>query len=101
MLVYSPEYNEMQALTNNRIAIFETFRELANRNQVPLWDFSDWTHEGDRTYFYNSQHLNAKGAEAFSDDLALRLKDYLAEKSKISNGFSTSISQPSSTVGHN
>ena len=86
VLVYSPEYSEMQALTNNRIAIFETFRELANRNHVPLWDFSDWTHDGDRTYFYNSQHLNAKGAEAFSDDLALRLKDYLAEKSKIANG---------------
>jgi hypothetical protein len=101
VLVYSPEYSEMQALTNNRIAIFETFRELANRNHVPLWDFSDWTHDGDRAYFYNSQHLNARGAEAFSDDLALRLKDYLAEKSKIANDSSTSISQPSSTAGHN
>jgi hypothetical protein len=94
VLVYSPEYSEMQTLTNNRIAIFATFKELADRNHVQLWDFSNWMHDGDRDYFYNSQHLNSKGAEAFSDDLAARLKDYLAKSSKQQPGaFQVSISQ--------
>ena len=94
VLVYSPEYSEMQTLTNNRSAIFATFKELADRNHVQLWDFSHWMHDGDRDYFYNSQHLNAKGAEAFSDDLAARLKDYLAKSSKgRPGGLQVSMSQ--------
>jgi hypothetical protein len=78
IFVYSPEYAEMQKLTDNRAEIFGYFRELAGRARVPLWDYSDWAHGGETGYFTNSQHLNAAGAEAFSTDLANRLKAYLA-----------------------
>jgi hypothetical protein len=78
VFVYSPEYTEMQAMTNNRAEIFAHFQELANHYHVPLWDYSNWKHNGDRDYFYNSQHLNATGAAAFSSDFANRLKNYLA-----------------------
>jgi hypothetical protein len=73
MFVYSPEYAEMQMLERNRREIFARFREICNRFNVPLWDYSESPLCQSRTNFYNSQHLNAEGAEAFSTDLALRL----------------------------
>jgi hypothetical protein len=79
ILVYSPEYSEMQKMTTDRGLIFSKFREMANRNGVLFWDYSNWEHAADRAYFYNSQHLNATGAESFSEDLAARLKAGLAD----------------------
>ena len=84
LFVYSPEYSEMQEITNNRSVIFGEFRALGDRYHVPVWDYSTWKHDGDKEYFYNSQHLNAQGAAAFSDDFALRLKDYLSTGFRIS-----------------
>jgi len=63
----------MQALERNRGEVFAKFREIAERFQVPLWDYSDSPICQSRGNFYNSQHLNADGAEAFSADLAKRL----------------------------
>jgi hypothetical protein len=73
LLVYSPEYIEMQTLTTNRSAVFERFRELSERFGSVLWDYSSSPISENRENFYNSQHLNAKGAAAFSADLAARL----------------------------
>ena len=70
VLVYSPEYSEMQALSTNRGEIFAVFRSLAERYGVTLVDYSDWRHSAERVYFQNSQHLNARGATAFSEELA-------------------------------
>jgi hypothetical protein len=77
VLVYSPEYTGMQALENNRARIFAEFQRLASQYNVPIWDYSQWKYSSDTQYFYNSQHLNARGAAIFSDDLANRLKEYL------------------------
>lgn len=82
IFVYSPEYREMQEMTNNRSKIFAKFHDLASENQIPFWDYSDWRFAGDENYFQNSQHLNARGAAAFSVDLAEELKDYLDQKSE-------------------
>jgi hypothetical protein len=73
VLVYSPEYSEMQKLERNRAEVFAKFKEIAARFQVPLWDYSESPLCQSRANFYNSQHLNAEGAEAFSTDIALRL----------------------------
>jgi len=73
LFVYSPEYSEMQALERNRGEVFAKFRAIADRFQVRLWDYSDSPICKNRGNFYNSQHLNAEGAEAFSADLAKRL----------------------------
>jgi hypothetical protein len=73
LLVYSPEYSEIQALQSNRAEIFAQFRELSTRFRAPLWDFSDSDICRTRAFFYNSQHLNADGAAAFSQALAQRL----------------------------
>lgn len=75
VLVYSPEYAPMQEITANRAEVFARFKEIATKYNLQLWDYSDWPHAADTRYFTNSQHLNATGARAFSQDLASRLKD--------------------------
>jgi hypothetical protein len=73
VLIYSPEYREMQTFTRNRAQIFERFGELTYRFGVPVWDYSSSPISARRENFYNSQHLNAKGAMTFSKDLAENL----------------------------
>ena len=73
LLVYSPEYAEMQALTSNRTQIFSKFEDLRERFDAGMWDYSASPISALREKFYNSQHLNAGGAAAFSKDLAARI----------------------------
>jgi hypothetical protein len=73
ILVYSPEYAEIQPLEINRGEIMSKFSEIATRANLPFIDYSNWLWAGDKDYFQNSQHLNARGAEAFTSDLADKL----------------------------
>ncbi len=74
VLVYSPEYYELQKLETNRKQIMEKFRELSQHFEVPFWDYSGSDYCKNRDLFFNSRHLNARGAEAFSRDVAQRLQ---------------------------
>ena len=73
ILVFSPEYAAVRPLQLNRAAIVAEISALSTAAGAPLWDFSDSPLCDDRRLFYNSQHLNAAGAEAFSRELARRL----------------------------
>ena len=86
IFVYSPEYEKMQLLAKNRVEVFNHFHDLANRYDVPLWDYSDWKYAGNQDFFQNSQHLNSSGAALFSNDLANRLETYFATQSKVTGG---------------
>ncbi len=73
LLVYSPEYKDMQAFTTNRTQVFDHFDMLSRRFAVPIWDFSDSAISFRKENFYNSQHLNAEGASSFSMEFAARI----------------------------
>jgi hypothetical protein len=73
-LVYSPEYIEAQNMTRNRAEIFAHFMDLSRRFGVSFFDYSDSPLSQNKKFFYNSQHLNAAGADLFSKDLADRLR---------------------------
>lgn len=73
LLVYSPEYLNMQQMTTNRAEIFARFRALGDRFGATVWDFSDSPLSPQQDKFYNSQHLNAEGAALFSAAVAERL----------------------------
>jgi hypothetical protein len=73
VLVYSPVYRGMRNLESNRDEIFAAFRNLAEDCNAMFWDYSDSPLCDRKDYFYNSQHLNASGAELFSKELASRL----------------------------
>ena len=72
-LVYSPEYIEAQGLYRNRKEIFKMFKEIANNYDVEFMDYSQDPICYDKSFFYNSQHLNAKGAELFSKKIAVEM----------------------------
>jgi hypothetical protein len=74
VLVYSPEYREMQKMTSNREEILARIDAISRRYGATFIDYSDSPISARRDYFYNSQHLNATGAEAFTRDLASRLQ---------------------------
>jgi len=78
VLVYSPEYSEMQAMTSNRAELFAAFEALSRKHGATLLDFSNSPISNRRELFYNSQHLNAVGAEAFSGELARQLAAIVA-----------------------
>lgn len=73
LLVYSPEYAEMRVLTTNRGRVFARFDDLGHRFDTPVWDYSTASISARRENFYNSQHLNADAAMAFSRDLAAKI----------------------------
>ncbi len=79
VLVYSPEYDGMQRMTKNRAEIFAKFRELSKRYNIPFWDYSQWKYVDDTSIFYNSQHMNSRGAEMFSSDFARQLAAYMKQ----------------------
>jgi hypothetical protein len=89
IFVYSPEYSEMQKLTNNRAEVFQRFQQLADHFHLAFWDYSGWRYAGDTRYFQNSQHLNADGATLFSEDLANRIKSYLGVEHGTHASFTT------------
>lgn len=60
-LCYTPELVENQRITLNRASIMGTFARVAHEEGVPFWDLSTAPFCTDRSFFYNSQHLNARG----------------------------------------
>jgi len=77
ILVYSPDYAQARDFFLSREETLRIFGAVASRCGVRFWDFSNDPVSGDKSYFYNSQHLNALGAEAFSKSLARRLSSEL------------------------
>lgn len=80
ILIFAPEYYEMQRMERNRDEIFSHFRALATKHGTEFWDFSDSPLSRNHAYFYNSQHLNARGAELFSEEVAGRLRRFLESR---------------------
>jgi hypothetical protein len=73
LFVFSPEYAGMQEIARNRAEVFGHFRAISAQGGAEFWDYSASPICRERELFYNSQHLNVRGATAFSQDLALRL----------------------------
>lgn len=73
ILVYPPEYIEAQKLYRNREDVMDIYRELSLKYDFKFIDYSDNYLSHDKAYFYNSQHLNKKGSELFTEDLSKKL----------------------------
>jgi hypothetical protein len=53
----------------------QKYRTLAAAHHVRFLDYSDSAPAGNQSLFYNSQHLNRRGAEVFTTLLASDLSD--------------------------
>ncbi len=70
-VIISPAFVEPFPDTKSEVAT----KEILARYNVPLWDYSVDTAFRKRKYFYDNIHLNEKGATAFSEFIAKRIKD--------------------------
>jgi hypothetical protein len=76
-LVYPPTYHEFHSYLNNRQEILSFYKKIAEEYAIPFMDYSNCFLSQDKSYFYNSQHLNKKGAELFSQQVANDILKYL------------------------
>jgi hypothetical protein len=70
VIVFSPEWLPVRRLELNREQVMHQFLTLAAAHRVRFLDYSDSAPAGDQSLFYNSQHLNSRGATAFTTILA-------------------------------
>ncbi len=70
VMVYAPEYKDAHRYITNRDSIMYLYRNFSTTYGVPFLDYSDSIISSNKNYFYNSQHLNKRGAEKFSRMLA-------------------------------
>lgn len=80
VLVSPPSYKESQAYIKNYDQILNLYKEYANNKTIYFIDYSNSYLCYDKKYFYNSQHLNKTGAELFSNDVSLKIKEILNSK---------------------
>jgi hypothetical protein len=62
---------------NNRNEIIKELGKIANEYDIPFLDYTDDTLCYNQKYFYNTMHLNKRGAEVFSKRLANDIKQYI------------------------
>jgi hypothetical protein len=74
VMVYPPEFIEGQQFVANREEIFSLYRQFANQYGIPLLDYSGDPLSFRKELFYNTQHLNQRGAELFTTSLVQKLQ---------------------------
>jgi hypothetical protein len=77
ILVYTPEHITAQSFVTNRDEGIAFIREFAQKYNLHFLDYSSDPLCYDKQYFYNATHLNKKGSELFSRQLAQDLRDII------------------------
>lgn len=70
VLVISPYYIEGTKKMTDYEGMHNMYEEIAQENNIPLLDYTFDALSYDTTYFYNTMHLNKKGADIFSKKVA-------------------------------
>lgn len=71
--VYAPVYIEATKKIINIQGMYATYKSIANKYNIPILDYNYHPISLDSTNFYNATHLNKKGGELFSKQLAIDL----------------------------
>lgn len=80
ILVYSPIYSKTISLYNNLNDAITFYQDLAKEYDIPYLFYLDNTMCNSYQNFKDWQHLNKKGADVFSTQLANDLKDIISSK---------------------
>jgi hypothetical protein len=70
ILVLPPQYYEIYETQSNREKILTYYKKVSYENNLLFLDYSHIEILKNKKYFYNIQHLNAKGADIFSEIFA-------------------------------
>lgn len=74
ILVYTPEYIDGQKFVENRNEIIKIYKDFAIKYNLLFLDYSNDDLCKKKELFYNSSHLNKKGADIFTRKLSSELK---------------------------
>jgi hypothetical protein len=74
VFIYTPEYIKGRDFVSNRDEMMDIYKKLALKYNLIFLDYSQSPVCRDRSLFYNVSHLNKKGAETFSRQLARDLE---------------------------
>lgn len=77
VFVYTPIYVGATNKMSNLDEMYDFYRKIAEKYNIPILDYTYLDICNDTTYFYNSMHLNRIGAELFTKRLAKDLKSFL------------------------
>lgn len=80
IFVIAPEFIQGQHKMLNRDLIINRYKNTLAHDQLPFIDYSTDSLSYKKSLFYNSTHMNASGADAFSKELADDLLRILKEK---------------------
>lgn len=72
---YAPIYNGTYRLMEKKDSVKNLIVQLAARNDIPFFDYTNDSISYDTKYFYNSMHLNKTGAQVFDLKLGMALKE--------------------------
>ena len=70
ILVYAPIYHVAREKMTNEQQMFDMYDSIASRFDIPILDYNAIPMCYDTVYFYNATHLNKRGAELFTTQLA-------------------------------
>ncbi len=82
VMVFAPIYIGVTEKMDSVQVMFDTYQGYADKYHYPILNY---TYDGlcyDTSYFYNATHLNKKGAELFSAQLAEDLRGLLHHRAK-------------------
>ncbi|PZX47649.1 hypothetical protein [Algoriphagus chordae] len=65
ILIFSPIYAKVLEYENNSKSIISNYKDMARKLDVSFLDYSQLEINRDTVYFYNANHLNAKGVKKF------------------------------------
>lgn len=77
ILVYAPEYIELQKLILNRDSIVSIYKNYSIKYGTAFLDYSNDSICLNKNNFYNAMHLNACGVEKFNSKLISDLKEVI------------------------
>jgi len=77
IFVYAPTYYDATQLMTNSTDMHNLFSSLAGKHNIPILDYANDSICYSKEFFFDSNHLNDKGASKFSRHLAEDLKKYI------------------------
>lgn len=75
VFVYAPEFIEGQNFIKNRAEILTLYNTIAAENNIKFINYSSDEICKNKKYFYNSVHLNSKGAKLFTENFIVDYKN--------------------------
>jgi hypothetical protein len=81
ILICAPFYKDYRLIVRNYNIVKDSILNIVKTTDVPYWNYSDIAMGDSSVYFYNVNHVNARGAAIYTQMLSEDLKRYILDSS--------------------